>query len=375
MAALSSIQPTHELRNAIRSLGRVLNEEQLRKLNQVRGHIPSRCEGAFKVKRDGKDLCRSIIVIPTDRSVNQYLMLGKRGWGASSTIRLALNLNTNTPAAVKVIRIGNVKKESSNLYSYYLAEVRSLSSAKGKREIVQLLDQAELVSVRHGIKAYIFLEYCPKGDLNTFVKNELRVNHKIDSGQILTWMRDMTRGLKHLHELQIAHMDIKPHNILLYEEKGEPFLHAKTADLGFADSTGLFPIVLRGTPYYMSKKKCELIGQKNLQKTTSRESQDWWALGQAFFTLIDPRQLTLSEIVCTAKNPEGMFSQIAQFTQDTVDAIIDRECKGDFAKLFIPLLKRLLVVDPDAPSERTIRSADEVLAMLNDTEQRLRKPD
>ena len=71
------------------------------------------------------------------------------------------------------------------------------------------------------------MEYCPGGDLSSFIKSRRTIPEKY----VRRFVQQIACALKHLHMRGIAHMDLKPQNILL-TSVNNPSL--KLADFGFA---------------------------------------------------------------------------------------------------------------------------------------------
>ena len=75
-------------------------------------------------------------------------------------------------------------------------------------------------------KVYVLvMEFCPKGDLQTYLEN----HPKVDRKQRLTWYHELASGLSYLHSKDIAHRDIKPANILITAN-----FQLKLGDVGLA---------------------------------------------------------------------------------------------------------------------------------------------
>ncbi len=76
------------------------------------------------------------------------------------------------------------------------------------------------------------MEASPYGDLGDVIRDNI-VRSYLDSkqglGLLLRWMYEVASGLEYMHRLFVRHGDLKPANILVFDN-----LHAKIADLGWS---------------------------------------------------------------------------------------------------------------------------------------------
>lgn len=85
---------------------------------------------------------------------------------------------------------------------------------------------------------YMFLEYCPDGDLRDFLA--MKEEKRLSELEAALFLKHVTEGFRHLHQLKVIHRDIKPANILL--KNGV----AKITDFGFAR---MIESEMNGTPF------------------------------------------------------------------------------------------------------------------------------
>ena len=108
---------------------------------------------------------------------------------------------------------------------------------------------------------YLVMDYLEGKSLGDLMEDE----PVIDSVRALHIGRHILRGLAHAHDVGIVHRDIKPDNVVLIEQDGDPEF-AKILDFGIAKivgdaetDTGLRPLTQTGmafgTPTYMSPEQ------------------------------------------------------------------------------------------------------------------------
>ena len=117
---------------------------------------------------------------------------------------------------------------------------------------------------------YIVMEYCGGGDLSRFVKSRKALAEAVCK----KFLQQVAAAMKYLHSKDIAHMDLKPQNILLSNGKNPV---VKLCDFGFAtyfapDQTRTS---LRGSPLYMAP---EMVLDHKYDA-----SVDLWSIGVILF--------------------------------------------------------------------------------------------
>jgi len=90
--------------------------------------------------------------------------------------------------------------------------------------------------------SYILMEYAPYGDFFDFITKH---REDLDDKLTRTYFRQLIEGVEYLHASGVAHLDLKPENLLL----GADF-NLKIADFDLSHVYGDTKILSRGTRYY-----------------------------------------------------------------------------------------------------------------------------
>ncbi|CAG2202687.1 NEK1_4_5 [Mytilus edulis] len=171
-----------------------------------------------------------------------------------------------TNYAMKVINLSRANGREKELLD---RETQILSDLKRfkHQNIVQYVE-----CFRQGDSAYIIMEYCERGTLYEYI----RQNKVVSEYMFVEFVRQMASGLEFLHSKNVLHRDVKSKNILLTAHND-----VKIADFGVARE---IPVaapgnmsVFIGSPQYMSP---EMLAKKPYDEKT-----DIWSLGCTCFEM------------------------------------------------------------------------------------------
>lgn len=161
----------------------------------------------------------------------------------------------------------------------------------------------------------LILELATGGELQTMIDSK----GQLSEAKTRTCMREILRALNHMHKQSIAHLDLKPQNILLSGDDVEDGL--KLCDFGIArivEDTGKIYEIL-GTPDYVAP---EVLHYEPLSLQT-----DIWSIGVLTYVLLtgcspfggDNKQETFLNITkCLLTFPEDLFEDVSE---DAIDFI------------------------------------------------------
>ncbi|EGZ29631.1 hypothetical protein PHYSODRAFT_552860 [Phytophthora sojae] len=156
------------------------------------------------------------------------------GSGRFGQVSAALRLPSAELLAVKQIFIQEELELGNDVSSLSLQRVQSWEQIQRELDVLRLLQRHGhrnvvrfVGSERYGPMVNMFMEYLPAGSLSKLLKEF----GAFDEDVVRVYVRDVVRGVVHLHKLGIAHRDLKCANLLLADdERGG----VKIADFGTA---------------------------------------------------------------------------------------------------------------------------------------------
>jgi HD-like signal output (HDOD) protein/tRNA A-37 threonylcarbamoyl transferase component Bud32 len=190
------------------------------------------------------------------------------GQGGEGTVYLARDELLDRPVAVKLIAPNGLGQ--GGWRERLLAEARNVGRLQHPN-VVTLHDVGE-----HEGHPFLVFEYVEGRSLATLVREE----GPLPVDRVTHLMRQVLAGVAHAHARAVAHLDLKPGNILV-----TPNDTARVTDFGTSCLVGRSrqDRVVHGTPHYLSP---EQVGGSELGPAT-----DVFALGIVFHELLTHRRL------------------------------------------------------------------------------------
>lgn len=212
-------------------------------------------DGARFCSQDGSKLEAETQVdeLPALPSIQSGVLLGARyqvrgfiGKGGMARVYLAQDLESREPVAVKVLNAPYHKDDAAR--ERFLREARAAAGLH-HQNIVQVLDTGE----RGDGAPYLVMEYLFGESLGDY----LRRQKKVPIGLALPILCRTASALAAAHNAGIVHRDVKPDNLFLLGEPGDPY-DVKLLDFGFAklrESKMTAAGMTMGTPEYMAPEQ------------------------------------------------------------------------------------------------------------------------
>ncbi|CRK95962.1 CLUMA_CG009405, isoform A [Clunio marinus] len=199
------------------------------------------------------------------------------GSGGQSSVRAAYDKKASTKFAVKVL--SRVKNDWESEYGFFKRiqhmndEVRVMRTLNNPNVIKYVADFV------HNKYLFIFMEYADCGSLLDLI-NEYP-NNLIPESNAKFFLAQICKGLSKVHQLKIAHRDIKVENIFIkslrVDSKIELLL--KIGDFGFARPSDETLLTQLGTKFYLPPEIMDLNGEYTIKA-------DIWSLGCLFFSCL-----------------------------------------------------------------------------------------
>lgn len=294
--------------------------------------------------------------VPT--SVAGYNICERIGGGSFSVVYKGLSAGpgpngVRTTAAIKCIN--RQKANSSRLNSDCVVfEISALKKLK-HRNIVHLY---EFHWDKNNI--YLIMEYCGGGDLASFLKTHGSLPEDIAR----RFFRQLAAALQYMRALDVAHMDLKPQNILL-TNKYHPFL--KVSDFGLSQKLeqNEWTSSFRGSPLYMAPEV--FTGRYD-------SSVDLWSAGVILYECLygrppfcaDSYEKLVSEILSSAPISYPSHINLSADCLDLLKGLLVRNPK--YRMTFEKFFSHPFVAISKAPSTEDLAKADEYLVRAKQAE-------
>ncbi|XP_062293112.1 serine/threonine-protein kinase Nek1-like, partial [Scomber scombrus] len=203
-------------------------------------------------------------------------------------------------------------KSKEDGHQYVIKEIHGISrifteekqKAQQEVEVLSNLSHPNIVQYKKSFEdkgcLYIVMDYCEGGDLSKKIKSQ--EGKLLSEEQILDWFVQICLALKHIHDRNIIHRDIKPQNIFLTKDGT-----VQLGEFGIArvlNSTGELATTCIGTPLYLSPEICENKPYDN--------KSDIWAVGCVLYEMCSLKPAAgIIEELCL-KIVSGSYSPVSE---------------------------------------------------------------
>lgn len=298
------------------------------------------------------------------------------GSGGNFSIGYKVEHDDGTPAFLKATDIGLLKdnilhKSPLEKISDALAEqkfereILDICRGNNMDRIVHALDYGEFETTEGGVRDYVFFIVfeLATGDVRQQVNREKRRD--------LLWathaLHNLSVAIEQLHTARIAHNDVKPSNLLIFDDRLQKLadLGRATADekLGPWDTLKFAGDLTYAAPefWYRAKTFPNISGKINFDV---RRASDLYLLGSMGFFFIAGAALTptLKALLRPEHNPvnwTGTFEEVLPYIREAfalalnfLDAELPRDANGNVPKEVLELRSAISQLSDPDPSKR-----------------------
>ncbi len=261
------------------------------------------------------------------RQVSSYHLFEEIGQGLSGVVYKAWDNIQQRPAAVKILR----QSASNELSRDYLSTAKALVH----------IDHPNLCGVfevgQADNEAYVIMELIDGVSLR-----EIFLRRKHGEYDFLNLAKQLTNGLKAIHDNKLIHGNLKPSNILI-TDTGE----AKILDAGMT----LFRNFQANPEFVAPYDPYHYLSPEHILNQKLEVRSDLFSLGTVLYQLASGTQ------PFSGRNEEALIKAILEFTPD-FPALRDKGVPGDHILLIEKLLAK-------TPADR-FASTGELLITLNE---------
>eukprot|EP01147_Barroeca_monosierra_P002430 gene2430-5370_t len=202
------------------------------------------------------------------RSHHEFIFDKKLGSGTYGVVYKAHSMKTPTwIVAVKCVSRDRLNKKAEQ---NVLTECRLLSIIEHPYIVKLFSYEADENFL------YLVMEYCSEGDLSHILKEKNHLTEK----EAQFFLGQLASALQYLHQRQIAHLDLKPSNLLVYLRGSKEFLKKQPHMLHITSQTreDSFHESLRGSPLYLAP---EMLCHKQYDARA-----DLWSVGVILYEVL-----------------------------------------------------------------------------------------
>lgn len=173
---------------------------------------------------------------------------------------------------------------------------------------------------------FLQLEYCNSGCLDDLIEKNREEKNVFNEQQLITILHQLSDVLTFMHKNDLAHMDIKPSNIMLCQYSNDNFIY-KLTDLGHVSQISLSTIDEDGDSRYLA---LEVIQKYNSKKLNLNKC-DIFSLGLTLYVCATNYNLPKqgNEWQQLRFNISQYLHSIVQCTKEFNEFLLERMCNID----------------------------------------------
>ena len=263
-------------------------------------------------------------------AVPGYELLTMLGRGGMAVVFLARQQRLDRLVAVKMLQHEDADDTD------YISRLQREAVVMGSLSHPNIVGCHDFLHNEHGM--FVVMEHIPGG---MSVRDVVRRNGRLPEDLAVRIVLDAARGLEYAHEKDIIHRDIKPDNLLVYYDQGEPpqdpyelfrgpNVRAMIADFGLAKTGRPLPDEREATAYGRIMGSPAYMAPEQALGRPVDFRADMYALGATFYHLLT------GEPPFSADTPMGTIN--LKLSNDLPDP---RKHDADLSPAGLGILRRL----------------------------------
>ncbi|XP_073237324.1 serine/threonine-protein kinase 17A-like [Porites lutea] len=259
----------------------------------------------------------------TEHIENFFDIFDEIGRGQYAVVKRCKEKSSGKEYAAKFVR---KRRKGKDCRAEVWHEVEVLNATNTPYQHPQIITLYDVFETRSEI--ILILELALGGDLHRhcIAYDTEEPSSSRSEREVVYLLRQILEGVKHLHDQDFVHLDIKPNNILLMTEHAYPEI--KIIDFGLArkikDGEQICLIV--GTPEYVAP---EIVEFEPVGKPS-----DIWSIGVVAYVMLtglspfagEDKQETCYNVSLAALDfPEEYFKNISHTAQDFIKRLLQRD--------------------------------------------------
>ena len=307
--------------NSIKTKGKEIKEEEEKEKNNNEDEFGKEHEEQMKNIKKRIDKIISGAKLPQFK-VEDYILKGQLGEGSYGAIYKVLDRNNNKFAMKKIIAHDIDEVED------FITEFELVSTCNHPN-IMKIYSMCVRILDPTTYAVYILMEIA-NCDWDQEIKKHLQQRKNYKEEQLIFILKQLVSALVYMQkEMKIAHRDIKPQNILIFNDN----LY-KVADFGEAKEVKISKQLntLRGTELYMSPLLYDGLKKEKDDVTHNPFKSDVFSLG---FCFMYSASLNFN-IIYEVRDLNDMSK---------LDKILHKYLKNKYTEKFIHLIAKMLETD------------------------------
>ncbi|XP_031568244.1 serine/threonine-protein kinase 17A-like [Actinia tenebrosa] len=258
----------------------------------------------------------------TEPIENYYEIHEQIGRGQYAVVRQCTQKSTGLQFAAKFVR---KRRKGQDCRSEVWHEVEVLSAINTPYQHTKIVTLHEVFETRNEL--ILILELALGGDLHRHcvALDTDEPSSSRSEKEVVFLLRQILEGMRHLHNQNYVHLDIKPNNILLMTEIRYPEIRIIDFGLARKIKPGEQICLIVGTPEYVAPEILEFepVGKPS----------DIWSIGVVAYVMLtgmspfageDKQETCYNVSLCAMEFPESHFDSISYTARDFIQKILQR---------------------------------------------------